>query len=68
MRELYLSGLTAAEVSARMGVSVSAIRQRIRREGWSKTALADGRLGGGAGGGVVAARGSRAGGGGRARA
>ncbi len=44
-RELYLSGLTAREVAERIGVTVHAIRQRITREGWTKTAHADLLLG-----------------------
>ena len=43
-RELYLSGLTAGEVSQRLGVTVHAIRARIFREGWTKTAHADARI------------------------
>lgn len=43
-RELYLSGLTAAEVSERLGVTVHAIRARILREGWIETAHADSRI------------------------
>lgn len=44
-RELYLSGLTAGEVGERLGLTVSAIRARITREEWTKSAHADARLG-----------------------
>lgn len=42
VRELYLSGLTAEEVSARTGVGVAAMRRRMGREGWTRTAQAEG--------------------------
>lgn len=40
VRAAYLSGLSAPTVAARFGVSVSAIRKRARREGWTKAAYA----------------------------
>lgn len=36
IRGAYLSGLSAPTVAARFGVSVSALRKRARREGWTK--------------------------------
>lgn len=52
IRGAYLSGLSAPTVAARFGVSVSALRKRARREGWTKLqyaatrALPDGVPGG----------------------
>lgn len=40
IRGAYLSGLSAPTVAARFGVSVTALRKRARREGWTKTAFA----------------------------
>ncbi len=40
IRAAYLSGLSAPTVAARFGVTVSAIRKRAMREGWTKQALA----------------------------
>ena len=39
----YLSGLSAPTVAARFGVSVSALRKRARREGWTKQQYAAAR-------------------------
>jgi len=43
IRAAYLSGLSAPAVAARFGVSVSALRQRARRKGWTKAAQARAR-------------------------
>lgn len=40
IRGAYLSGLSAPTVAARFGVSVTAIRKRARREGWTKRMFA----------------------------
>jgi hypothetical protein len=40
IRGAYLSGLSAPTVAARFGVSVTAIRKRARREGWTKRLFA----------------------------
>ena len=40
IRGAYLSGLSAPTVAVRFGVSVSAIRKRARREGWTKAVFA----------------------------
>lgn len=40
-RAAYLSGLSGPTVAARFGLSVSALRKRARREGWTKTAYAE---------------------------
>ena len=40
IRGAYLSGLSAPAVAARFGVSVTAIRKRAGREGWTKRELA----------------------------
>lgn len=40
IRGAYLSGLSAPNVAVRFGVSVSAIRKRARREGWTKAVFA----------------------------
>jgi len=40
IRSAYLSGLSAPTVAARFGVSVTALRKRARREGWTKAAFA----------------------------
>jgi hypothetical protein len=40
IRGAYLSGLSAPAVAARFGVSVTAIRKRAGREGWTKRDLA----------------------------
>lgn len=46
IRAAYLSGLSGPTVCARFGVSVTALRKRARREGWTKTAWAAARDGG----------------------
>lgn len=43
IRGAYLSGLSAPTVAARFGVSVSALRKRARREGWTKQQYAAAR-------------------------
>lgn len=43
IRGAYLSGLSAPTVAARFGVSVSALRKRARREGWTKLQYAAAR-------------------------
>jgi len=40
IRGAYLSGLSAPTVAARFGVSVTALRKRAAREGWTKRAFA----------------------------
>ncbi len=40
IRGAYLSGLSAPTVAARFGVSVTALRKRARREGWTKRLFA----------------------------
>lgn len=45
IRAAYLSGLSAPTVAARFGVSVSGLRKRAQREGWTKRAQADWRAG-----------------------
>lgn len=45
IRAAYLSGLSAPNVAARFGVSVSGLRKRAQREGWTKRAQADWRGG-----------------------
>jgi len=45
IRAAYLSGLSAPTVAARFGVSVSGLRKRAQREGWTKRAQADWRGG-----------------------
>jgi hypothetical protein len=40
IRAAYLSGLSAPTVAARFGVSVTALRKRAAREGWTKSAHA----------------------------
>ncbi|MCC7268441.1 MAG: hypothetical protein IT546_14045 [Caulobacteraceae bacterium] len=40
VRAAYLSGLSGPSVAARFGVSLSALRKRAQREGWTKTAYA----------------------------
>lgn len=40
IRHAYLSGASAPTVAARFGVSVSALRKRAAREGWTKRAFA----------------------------
>lgn len=40
IRAAYLSGLSAPTVAARFGVSVTALRKRAAREGWTKQAFA----------------------------
>lgn len=40
IRAAYLSGLSAPTVAARFGVSVTALRKRAAREGWTKSAYA----------------------------
>lgn len=40
VRAAYLSGLSGPTVAARFGVSLSALRKRAQREGWTKTAYA----------------------------
>lgn len=40
IRAAYLSGLSAPTVAARFGVSVTALRTRAMREGWTKAAFA----------------------------
>lgn len=40
IRGAYLSGLSAPTVAARFGISVTALRKRARREGWTKAAFA----------------------------
>lgn len=40
VRTAYLSGHSAPAAAARFGVSVSALRKRARREGWTKAAYA----------------------------
>lgn len=40
IRGAYLSGLSAPTVAARFGVSVTALRKRAAREGWTKRAYA----------------------------
>jgi len=40
IRAAYLSGLSAPTVVARFGVSVTALRKRAAREGWTKSAYA----------------------------
>lgn len=40
IRAAYLSGLSAPTVAARFGVSVTALRKRAAREGWTKRAYA----------------------------
>ena len=42
IRGAYLSGLSAPTVAARFGVSVTALRKRAAREGWTKRAYAAG--------------------------
>ncbi len=41
IRAAYLSGLSAPTVAARFGVSVSGLRKRAQREGWTKRCQAD---------------------------
>jgi len=45
IRAAYLSGLSAPTVAARFGVSVSGLRKRAQREGWTKRNQADWRGG-----------------------
>ncbi|MDP1738338.1 MAG: hypothetical protein Q8L23_12980 [Caulobacter sp.] len=45
IRAAYLSGLSAPNVAARFGVSVSGLYKRAQREGWTKRAQADWRGG-----------------------
>ena len=45
IRAAYLSGLSAPNVAARFGVSVSGLRKRAQREGWTKRNQADWRGG-----------------------
>lgn len=45
IRAAYLSGLSAPNVAARFGVSVSGLRKRAQREGWTKRNQADWRSG-----------------------
>lgn len=45
IRAAYLSGLSAPNVAARFGVSVSGLRKRAQREGWTKRSQADWRGG-----------------------
>ncbi|MDP1631855.1 MAG: hypothetical protein Q8L66_10595 [Caulobacter sp.] len=45
IRAAYLSGLSAPTVAARFGVSVSGLRKRAQREGWTKRCQADWRGG-----------------------
>ncbi|MDO9223934.1 MAG: hypothetical protein Q7U20_09525 [Caulobacter sp.] len=45
IRAAYLSGLSAPTVAARFGVSVSGLRKRAQREGWTKRNQADWRSG-----------------------
>ena len=40
VRAAYLSGLSAPACGARFGVSVSALRKRAEKEGWTKAAFA----------------------------
>ena len=40
VRAAYLSGLSGPSVAARFGVSLSALRKRAQREGWTKSAYA----------------------------
>lgn len=40
IRTAYLTGLSGPAAAARFGVSVSALRKRARREGWTKAAQA----------------------------
>ena len=42
-RAAYLAGESAASLSERLGLGVPAIRQRIRREGWTKRSLVPAR-------------------------
>ena len=41
IRGAYLSGLSAPTVAARFGISVTALRKRAGREGWTKRRFAD---------------------------
>ena len=43
VRAAYLSGLSGPTVAARFGVSVTALRKRAAREGWTKQAFARAR-------------------------
>ncbi|HEX6860509.1 MAG TPA: hypothetical protein VF138_09980 [Caulobacteraceae bacterium] len=43
IRAAYLSGLSAPTAAARFGVSVTALRKRAAREGWTKAAFARAR-------------------------
>lgn len=52
VRAAYLSGLSAPTAATRFGVSVSALRKRARREGWTKLAYAQAAQHGRAGEGV----------------
>ena len=40
IRAAYLSGLSATVVARRFGVTLSSLRKRASREGWTKAALA----------------------------